>query len=196
MTAVTPHLLRACQEGKLDLFTANKPSLNRSIFRYRHIWDEPLLLAVPPSNPLNKVYANYRVPVEFVVGNRLDDNTIKRIPLNYFRSEIFLQSAHPQDLHLFLDHLCQRAGFTPSVLLQTQNIESIFAMTIAGLGCSFIPHSYIRFGNIAQHAAYYLVDDDFAKREFVLAFLNGATLSAAETSFISILQGIMRKTLP
>lgn len=192
MTAVTPELIKSSIDGKIHIFTAKESSVNKNQFDYQHICNELILLAVPQNNNINKKFKRYSIPVENIVRNKLGKEQVERIPLGYFQSETFLQSSPSQDLHHFLLNLCQRASFKPNIFLQTQNVESIFAMTVAGLGLSFIPCTYIRFGNILKHPVYYCIDDDFTYRSFGIAYLKNRYISNSAKSFIALLKDVMK----
>jgi DNA-binding transcriptional LysR family regulator len=190
-TGVTPRLYQYAQDGLLDIFTSNETSINKSLFQFHHICEEKVLLAVPPQHPINTKYERYRLGLDAILKNRLMGNDVLPIPLSEFKLEHFLLSAPSQDLHNFSVEIFRRAGFTPNVALTAQNIETLLAMTIVGLGLSFIPCTYIRFGNIANHATYYCIDDEYAVRNFVIAHKKDSYLSDAAQAFISMLREIM-----
>jgi DNA-binding transcriptional LysR family regulator len=190
-TGVTPNLYQHAQEGTLDIFTSNETSINKNLFQFHRICEEKVLLSVPPQHPFNKKYEQHRLKLTAILENRLTGNDIFPISLVKFNQEPFLLSAPSQDLYNFSIEMFKRAKFTPRVALTAQNIETLLAMTIVGLGLSFIPCSYIRFGNIATHAAYYCIDDEYAVRNFIIAHKKDFYLSNAAQAFISMLKEIM-----
>lgn len=185
---MTPKLFQAADNNQLDLFTALESTLNRSKYRFHLIAEEKNILVVPRSHPLNQAYGNCQIPL--IPGERcqLDYNRATALPLSIFKEEKFMFSSPSQDLNIFSQTIFSNAGCTPNVILTTKNIESLYAMTLAGLGLSFIPSTYITHANLKNHAVYYLLDDPSITRRFGIAYRKNHPPSNVSGKFISLLK--------
>ncbi len=192
LTGTITELSGFAQEGKLDIFITIESDLNKNLFDFEFLTVEKVLLAVPNESPVNGALKEYQLPLENIMDNRLSPGEVKRVPLSRLKDELFLFSEPPRNLYGLSMELCKRAGFEPHILLTNWNIDSIFGMTIAGLGISFMPFSYIKYGNIARHAVYYCIDDDMAERNVVFAYKKKLYLSNALKEFISIMRSFLR----
>lgn len=111
--------------------------------------------------------------------------------LKYFKDEPFLLVSASQHLYNRSIALCQSAGFEPIVYLTTPYIHTIFNMTVLGIGISFIPHNYIKYGNLENHATYYYFDSVHSIRDLIIAYKKNHYLSKAVRKFISIMKKFM-----
>jgi DNA-binding transcriptional LysR family regulator len=179
------------RDDKIDLFVGIDSNLNKNLFDYEFITAEYILLAIPPSYPQNDKLKGYQVPLEAIKGERSSLRSIEKIPLSLFKDVLFLLVEPSRNLYGLALTLCKRAGFEPAILSTNWNIDSIFAMTVAELGVSFIPVYYLRYGNIANHAVYYCIDDEFATRNVVVAYKKKYVLPQPFRDFISIMKNFL-----
>jgi len=188
VTGLTSELGNYAREGRLDIFITIESELNKNLFDFEPIAAEKIILAVPPDSPMNKTLAQYRISMDDIMNNCLTPPDVKPVPLSLFKDEIFVCVGQSQNLYIITSEMCRRAGFEPRILLHNRSVESIFAMTVAGLGISFMPTTYIKYANIARHAAYYCIDDDLTERNLVVAYKKKHYLPHSCKEFISTMK--------
>jgi LysR family hydrogen peroxide-inducible transcriptional activator len=113
----TETLLASMRSGVLDVAILSPPLAGNDV-KLRDLFEDEFLLAVPLKHPLTR-------------AKRLALSDIKSFPM------ILMNDAHclrGQTLSL-----CERAGFTPQVFIQSAQLDTVLAMVEAGLGISLIP---------------------------------------------------------
>lgn len=113
----TEGLVAALRRGALE-FALLSPPLAGDDLRLQHLFEDEFLLALPPAHPLAR-------------QGRVALARLKDQPL------ILMNDAHclrGQTLSL-----CQRAGFTPEVFIQSAQLDTMLAMVEEGLGLSLVP---------------------------------------------------------
>jgi DNA-binding transcriptional LysR family regulator len=104
-------------EGRHDLvLTGTDPADDR--LHWHPLFREPLRLAVPPDHPLAQ---RRRVRLAEVAGD----------PFIVVKSGYGLRGV--------TDALCARAGFTPQVAFEGEDVETLRGLVAAGLGVSLLP---------------------------------------------------------
>jgi len=188
VTGLTYELGNYAREGKVDIFVTIESELNKNLFDFEPIAVEKIVLAVPPDHPINSKLQDYRLTMEDIASNCLSAPDVKRVPLTHFCDEKFICVGKSQNLFVIGADMCKRAGFEPKVALHNRSLESLFALTLSGLGISFMPTTYIKYANIARHPVYYSIDDDQTERNLVVAYKKRHYLPQSCREFISIMK--------
>jgi DNA-binding transcriptional LysR family regulator len=108
-------------KGRADMFVTTKP-YEELLYDSVYICKENLLLALPPQ---------HRV-IEKIAGKGTES-----VDLRLFKNEPFVLLSQNQRLYNNSIRLCGNAGFEPQVSIQSRSIETVVAMVLAGLGCTF-----------------------------------------------------------
>lgn len=119
--AGSPVLAGRLEQAELDLALVILP-LGGAWVRATPLYEEELVLAVPPEHPLAG-----RGPI--AVGELRD------VPLVMFRSGY--------DLRTSTLAVCQRAGFAPVLAVDGGEMDGVLAMARAGLGAAVVPASVV-----------------------------------------------------
>ena len=131
------------------------------------------------------------------------------MPASPARASIISASDEEFDIHLLKDlpflnmtsdtKVCsifrmymEESSFTPNVLMETPNIETLIAMSYEGIGVCICPETFIRY-------SYYDLDrfkmcpihSGYARRSIVINYLTNRYLSMAAQEFIEIVKGVL-----
>jgi DNA-binding transcriptional LysR family regulator len=99
-----------------------------------------LLLTSPrPDDPLAAWSALFSQPLRLAVppGHRLAAR--RRVHLRELADERFIMATEETGLRALTDHLCQRAGFSPRVAFESQDVETLRGLVSADLGVALLP---------------------------------------------------------
>ncbi len=120
--ASTPELAERIRANVLDLAFV-RPLLDETPgIATEHLFDEPLLLALPQGHPLSRR---------------------RTVPLGALSLEPFVLFSRPVGSGLYdqIISACHRAGFSPRVTQEASQVTSIVNLVAAGLGVSLVPAS-------------------------------------------------------
>ncbi len=113
----TIRLVEALEKGEIDVCIVRAPIHSTSLH----------------------IHTLYNEPFSFIVAK--DSVTDKSIELKDFKNEpfIFFNKEYASSYYSTLIAICQRAGFTPDVAHEANNIQSILKLVANGLGVSIVP---------------------------------------------------------
>lgn len=143
-------------------------------------WLVPELLTSPrPDDPLIGWTRLLTEPLRLAVspGHRLAAR--RRIRVREVADESFVIFAEDTGLRAEVDRLCERAGFTPRVAFEGQDVETLRGLVSAGLGVALLP---ARPG-APESPPLLAVADAGAQREIGLAWHRTRYRSPAVTAF-------------
>jgi LysR family transcriptional regulator, transcription activator of glutamate synthase operon len=103
--------------GRHDLLLTS-PRPEDPLIGWQGLLTEPLRLAVPP-------------------GHRLANR--RRVRLTEVADNDFVAMTQETGLRAVTDRLCERAGFTPRVAFESQDVETLRGLVSAGLGVALLP---------------------------------------------------------
>lgn len=166
------------EDGLLDIAFFSMAGVSDKLV-YEFLFEEPLLFGVPKNHPINERYRN-----------NLENNALPVVDLSLFRDDNFLMIKRGQRLYTLGHTLCTRAGFEPKVVFESGNSELINIFIANGLGVGFLPMGVRSTCQPTRRAAYYLLSDPTAKREYVVAYNKNRFLSLASRQFIEVAKEI------
>ncbi|KQR99499.1 hypothetical protein ASG12_01345 [Williamsia sp. Leaf354] len=155
---VSLDLMQGSGEDLLDALRGNRIDLT--------------LLTPPPAAPeIESITVQYQYLRLLVPrGHRLADQ--RRVRLAEVRDEPFVGFPDSYWISAIIRGLCDRAGFTPSVVFRSRESETIRGLVTTGLGVAVMPPTAARWPGVAELE---LVDAD-AYREIGLVWLRDRTL--------------------
>jgi len=150
-------------DGVVDLVLTSEDPEHPQV-RWRRLLVEPLRLAVP-------------------AGHRLARR--KRVRLADVAEEPFIVLRHGYGLRALTEDLCRRAGFTPLVTFEGEEVETLRGLVAAGLGVALLPppHTFQSTVDDMVPAHHLEVTDVDAARDIGLAWLADRTLPSSSRSF-------------
>lgn len=162
--------------GETD-FSLSLLPINTKVFDYEELFQEELLLSLPPNHPLSLRYK--RTPGDYHEPPRIRLKAVADTP--------FILMDQGQKLHDTLFSLCSKARFTPKILLETQSMNAAQALVGAGMGAALLPDTLIRASSIDKNPCYFSLSPA-PKRTVIVAFAKGRYLSQAAREFIQLMK--------
>ena len=157
---VSAEFERMVEDGRLDLAVIRAPWARPGLVG-RSIVREPVVALVPPEHPL---------------ADRSD------IALVELKSEKFVAMQRDYGLRELLEQICNRAGFEPTVTVETTQLSVLQGMVASGLGVSLLPELAG-----AGYPVTIPIDDDGAARELGIVHRARTPLSPPAALFLELL---------
>ncbi|MFF2887535.1 LysR family transcriptional regulator [Paenibacillus sp. NPDC057967] len=160
----TAKLEQLTASGGTDLSLLSLPLIDSSL-SYEPYLEEEIWLAVPPQHRL----ASRQEPIE----------------ISELSAEPFIGLKRGQGFRQITVELCEAVGFTPQIVFESSNIETVQSLVAGGMGIAFVPRMLTRTGG--DFAPVYLKLQSRPTRTLVVASRKGRYLSKAAQAFISTL---------
>lgn len=154
----TERLEELAAEGETDCMISLLP-IDERRFDYEILFEERLLLALPPAHPICEEYG-------CVPG---DSRNLPTVSLARLHDTPFLLMHREQKLHDTLFALCKQAGFLPQIALETRSMYTAHALAGAGLGPALLPETLISAAAPAHPPCYAAIAGD-PRRTIILAW--------------------------
>ena len=183
-------LQSALLEGNVDLSIMSGP-VDEKVFYSETLAEEELYMAVPPDSPFNKGKEEYQITAEDIMMDTRYLSQVNPIDLSFCTKEKFILLHQEQKVQANLAELLAIVEFSTENILYTERLETAFFWTLAGIACSFIPDTLIRFGNYKKHPIYYKLNNSLAKRNIIVAFKKNRYLSKAASEYILLLKQLI-----
>ncbi|KGQ69352.1 LysR family transcriptional regulator [Chelonobacter oris] len=162
--------------GLTDLSLSLMP-INEALFDYDTLFEERMLLAVPPGHPIAQQW-----------GLRAGDHSYTpQVPLQAFNETPFIQMNKGHKLHNMLQKLCEKSGFSPNVVLETESMTTAQALAGAGLGAALLPETLVYADHFEKEPCYCRLDSN-PGRTVVVVYRKGRYLSRATRAFVQTLK--------
>lgn len=166
--------------GDADLIIATQP-VDANAFSFAELYSEEMVLVLPAGHELSK---KYRLPQDC-------RGTLPLLPINLLKDTPFIQMHSEQKLHQQLLSLCEEAGFTPKIYLQTRSIETALTLAAAGLGATLLPMTLLRAFQPKTRPCYAALPTR-PRRHALVAWRKKSYLSHAARAFIDSLVNYCR----
>ena len=132
--------------GALDIAILCLPLKNSNV-NYQIFYEEPIYVALPKNHPLN------------TEGYRREDEIMPYMPLEKLRGAKFILTKNFKKTRMAADRILQYLDGNYSVVLESQNIETVIRLVSSGLGISLIPHIYSKIYRTGDDINYYRIED-------------------------------------
>jgi LysR family hydrogen peroxide-inducible transcriptional activator len=169
----TANLESLTAKGDVDLCLLSLP-INLEQLEYRPLLDESIVIAVPHDSP--HAHAQH-----------------KQFALRDFREEPFIALKQGQGFREITLKLCQEAGFSPQIVFESNNIETIQSLVAAGMGVALVPQMVMREQHSRHAPTYFSLKDAGAQRSLVIGYRKQRYLSKAAQTFIETVTEIMQQ---
>ena len=174
-------------ECRLDLCILSG-SINNKLLQTEILAQEQLYLAVPIDSPFYNGKEAFRLSAKDIIYDNSSLFQAKSLDLSVYVKEHFVLI---QDDETITSELCKIPEFNRQNTIYTDRIETAFSWTLAGIACSFIPDTLIRFGNYEKHPVYYKLNTSFAKRDISVAYKKNRYLSKTACEYILLLKQLI-----
>ncbi|WP_336786712.1 LysR family transcriptional regulator [Paenibacillus sp. MMO-177] len=165
----TVKLEQLTANGGTDISLLTLPLVDQTL-EWEPLMEEEICLAVPPTHRL---------------AGRTDE-----ISIGELRDEPFVGLKKGQGFRQILVNLCQQAGFTPNIVFESSNIETVQSLIAGGMGITFVPKMLTRAAG-GEFVPVYLALEGRPSRTLIIASRKGRYLSKAAVAFIET----MNKTI-
>ena len=188
-----PEMLNKCFDGEVDMVLSDEYIVSE-LFDKEELFEERIVMSVPPNSPINEKMKEYAVPVEEIIKGNLNDEKYKSLDISILKDEKFLLLNGDQPIRGLVNNIFEKAGFEPKEIMQIPQTTTGLAMTIAGLGISFVAESTIKYSNLEQHPIYYKVGTkESTSRKMCIAYKKNKYISKAARQFIEQLKCVFEK---
>ncbi|MDQ6418174.1 LysR family transcriptional regulator [Paenibacillus sp. LHD-117] len=161
----TAKLEQLTASGGTDISLLSLPLIDSSL-AWEPYLEEEICLAVPRQHPLAK-----------------SDSPVRIADL---KDEPFIGLKRGQGFRQITVELCEGAGFTPQIVFESSNIDTVQSLVAGGMGIAFVPQMLTRPEG-TDFAPVYLPLSTKPTRTLVIASRKGRYLSKAAQSFITAL---------
>ncbi|MCM3341265.1 LysR family transcriptional regulator [Paenibacillus sp. MER TA 81-3] len=169
----TSNLERMTAQGKNDLCLLSLPLTDASL-TYEPIVEEEIVLAVPNQHPLAHQATHAR-------------RKLQEVAMEVLREEPFILLKRGQGFRQITLDLCKKAGFTPNVVFESSNIETVQSLVAAGMGVALVP-SFIATAPRSEFVPVYVPLAGRPARTLVIAYREGRYMSNAAEAFMQTLK--------
>ncbi len=153
------------------------------------ICEEEILLAVP-DHVLERAFPGRLEEIRSQLSAHVDLKLLKDCP--------FLMINKGNRVRTIADEMFEEAEFSPDIILETENIETVLALAIKGMGITFYPRMFISGHSDSQDKIsnrlglnFYSLDHAKAHGTLAIGYHKGHYMSQATKEFIRI----ARKTI-
>lgn len=150
------------------------------------ICEEEVLLAVPDV-VLERAYPGRLAEIKEQLSAHPDLTLLQNCP--------FLMLHKGNRVRTIADEMFEDAQITPNIILETENIETVLALALKGMGITFYPrmfisgHQDIKFrGGIPHPVSFYSLNYSKAHRMLAIGYHKGHYMSQATREFIQIVK--------
>ncbi|MBB6674066.1 LysR family transcriptional regulator [Cohnella nanjingensis] len=159
--------------GGTDVSLLSLPLVEPAL-AYEPIIEEEICLAVPPDHPLASAAS------------------ARDIAMAELKDESFVMLKKGQGFRALAHNMCQEAGFSPRVAVESANIETVQSLVAAGMGIALVPEMVTR-RPLQGLAPVHLHLQGRPHRTLVIAYRKGRYLSNAAEAFIATFRETMKR---
>lgn len=158
-------------DGQLDIgFVPREPE--NPHLTYERLHTEEILLAVPPDSPVN-IYA---VP----------SPDLPRMALSHLAGEPFVALKPVQKFSAMRARLFEQAGFTPRIVHETMNWDTVNALAAGGVGCGFVPEMMRSVTANSRAPRYYRLEGQAVTRDYCAVWKKGGRPSPLAAQLMAL----------
>lgn len=155
--------LEALESGAADAIIVSPAYPASTQVRTVHLYDEPLVLAVPPEHRLAQR---------------------RRVRLHEVASEPLLVMRAAFGLRIQVDDLLAEAGITPTIAFEGEDVQTLRGLVAAGLGVAVLPPAIPRPTDVVEVP----ISDAHAVRRIGLSWRTDRRASAAAQALYDVVQ--------
>ena len=165
--------------GELDVGLVSAP-IPDTVEECMKAFEEEVLLAVPPSFPIN---AQYKVT---------DHEDYPEVDLSDFREMNFISYRSGRNMTQLMNNKCMEAGFVPKIVIRCSSAESVNAMIASGMGVGLVPGAIADICPPHQKAAYYRLRGGPTMRQFSFVRKKNSKVSPAQRCFLALVEAVSK----
>lgn len=152
---------------------------------YEELFQENILLAVSDEHPFSKLtYENGKIKDRYP---KIDFRELRDMP--------FIIMKQGQKLRNSFFHLCEKADFSPNIILESQSMVAAQALAAVGFGATLVPDVLAMYHNLNRPPCYFSFIDPPPKRHVVAVYNKNRYLSKAAQAFIAMIKEVVNADL-
>ncbi|MFT9846139.1 LysR family transcriptional regulator [Aneurinibacillus sp. REN35] len=155
--------------GKAEMSLLSLPLADDTL-EWEEILEEEICLAVPPQHPLSRK---------------------ERIEIRELKDETFIMLKKGQGFRNLAQRWCEDAGFSPRVVFESSNIETVQSLVAAGMGIAFVPKMVTRWSRETLTPVYIALHNPIPRRTLVMAYRRGRYRSRASQAFLATVKEVL-----
>lgn len=169
-------LEKMLHNDRLDIFIAPAPvgraDVDREIY-FQPLLKEQLFFALPKAHKL----------IHEILSSSTGEWPV--IDLSLVKDEPFIMPLKGQKIRQLGTLLCNEAGFSPNVMLETRDLNTVNRLVSSGMGVGFVPEILARQSPM-ENVVYCQIKSEKTTRYLILAYKKVAYLSQAAVNFINL----------
>lgn len=165
--------------GVADVGLALLP-LHYQQLQAEELFTEEFIIALSPRHQLSRSFSNLnllRNPLPLIDFSQLSNTPFIIMKKGHLLRDSFFE-------------LCNKAAFTPKVVLETHSLFAAQSLVSAGMGAALLPYTII-FNNIAEPPCYFSLGSIAPARRLAVIYKKERYLSKAARAFISLLKSTL-----
>lgn len=151
------------------------------VLGYEELFDENILLAISDEHPLCKK----------MLGSKSNDEIYPKIDFGQLKDTEFIIMKHGQKLRKSFFDLCEQAGFSPKIILESQSMVAAQALAAVGFGATLVPDVLAMYNHLTRAPLYFSFINPPPKRHVVAVYNKNKYLSKAAQAFIAMIKEIV-----
>lgn len=168
-------------DKKIDLTFVSRPAKEPN-FKNKFVFQDELVLAVPASFPVNEALSSFAMTSEEVL--RSSPASHPPVDLKAFSDTPFVLLKSTYDLRHRARLFFETAGISPAVRMEASQMATLYALTEAGIGASFISNRIIN--KPSPQCLFYRIEHPEAIREMNIVTNRHCYLSHPVEKFIKL----------
>lgn len=180
-------LQQQLMEGKIDI-VIDSCDMDAERFDTYLYKSETLLLSIPREFSCNEDLIDYQMTRKDILQDKHLQDTQPVLPLHKIKQIPFVFLTPETDTYKRSWNLCQKAGFTPKVVLSFHQQATVFHTNCAGVGAAFISDILVKNANASADMCYYKLDSDECLRYIKFFKKKEKRMTRAMQAFLEIVQ--------
>lgn len=152
---------------------------------YEELFQEKILLAISDDHPLSK---------KMMKRGRAYERYPK-IDFCELKNTEFIIMKQGQKLRKSFFYLCEKAGFSPNIILESQSMVAAQSLAAVGFGATLVPDVLAMYHNLNRPPCYFSFIEPPPNRRVVAVYNKNRYLSKAAQAFIAMLKEIISADL-
>ena len=174
-------------EGKID-FVVDSGQVDTERFSICRYVPENLLLAIPAEFLCNQGLKNYAMDRNDILSGRYLSTEQPVLPLEKVKDIPFVFPTPETDTYKRSMQLCQKAGFSPNIVLSFHQQATVFHTNNAGMGAAFISDMLIKNAYPNPQVCYYKVGGSESFRHINFFWKKEKNITPAMKAFLEIIE--------
>lgn len=183
----TPELKELLRRGDLDFSLTSNTYQEDEFEGFVHD-KEAIILAVPHSHKINKLFREYEISYDDIVNGDIFKKEHPSVPLNAFQEEEFITISKISDLYPRILAMFGEYQIQPKIVMHLQQMSSCYFLAANDFGSTILRASTLQCVKDTGNLCFYAIDSSKATRTSRFYYKKGIYLSKAMRAFQNFIQ--------